>query len=564
LLKQAVSLHQAGRLPEAEKLYEQILAADRTDFSAQYQLALLLYQSRRFPAALRAADAAMALNPDSRDAQVLHSAVALEAGELDQALVSISKVVARSPDDADAWRSRGIILGRLGRHQEGLESFDRVVAAKPGNVVALLYRANALIALKRHTEAVDTFDKILAQNPNVFDAWSNRGLALYELKRFAEALESYDKAIQIRSDLAPVWANRGSVFAALARFDDALSSYEEAIKRDPEHIKARYARALALRTVHRFEDALQCVDDALAVSPNHARLIYLRGWLMCELHRVDEGLAVVRQAAEQELRATAGAKKLNPAYKQFHDAQQRDHLAAQGIALDDGGLHFEKGAKLSGRTVNLANADSAAAEWAKSRPRIVVIDNLLTPEALEQLRRFCWNSTVWHSAYEKGYLGAMPEQGFTCPLLAQIADELRETFPTIVEDHPLRKLWAFKYDSRLSGIGIHADQAAVNVNFWIAPDGANLNPESGGMVIWDVAAPDDWDIETYNGNEGAVREFLARSGAKAVKVPHRANRAVIFDSDLFHETDTIEFNEGYLNRRINVTMLYGRRTYFGS
>jgi hypothetical protein len=42
-------------------------------------------------------------------------------------------------------------------------------------------------------------------------------------------------------------------------------------------------------------------------------------------------------------------------------------------------------------------------------------------------------------------------------------------------------------------------------------------------------------------------------------VPHRANRAVIFDSDLFHETDAPTFKEGYLNRRINVTLLYGRR-----
>ena len=36
-------------------------------------------------------------------------------------------------------------------------------------------------------------------------------------------------------------------------------------------------------------------------------------------------------------------------------------------------------------------------------------------------------------------------------------------------------------------------------------------------------------------------------------------QSVIFDSDLFHETDRIAFKEGYLNRRINITMLYGLR-----
>ena len=50
-----------------------------------------------------------------------------------------------------------------------------------------------------------------------------------------------------------------------------------------------------------------------------------------------------------------------------------------------------------------------------------------------------------------------------------------------------------------------------------------------------------------------------RDGAKPITVPYRANRAVIFDSNLFHKTDEIRFADGYENRRINITMLYGRR-----
>jgi hypothetical protein len=146
-------------------------------------------------------------------------------------------------------------------------------------------------------------------------------------------------------------------------------------------------------------------------------------------------------------------------------------------------------------------------------------------------------------------------------LLVQIADELRRKYPTVFASHQLTGLWAFKYDSQLHGIGIHADYAAINVNFWITPDDANLDPKSGGLVIWDKAAPLDWDFAKYNNESGtiAVREFLAHTGARSVTVPYRSNRAVIFDSDLFHETDRIFFKEGYLNRRINITLLYGRR-----
>jgi len=44
-----------------------------------------------------------------------------------------------------------------------------------------------------------------------------------------------------------------------------------------------------------------------------------------------------------------------------------------------------------------------------------------------------------------------------------------------------------------------------------------------------------------------------------VAIPYRQNRAVVFNSDLFHETDRLAFKDEYVSRRINVTLLYGYR-----
>ncbi len=110
---------------------------------------------------------------------------------------------------------------------------------------------------------------------------------------------------------------------------------------------------------------------------------------------------------------------------------------------------------------------------------------------------------------------------------------------------------------------MHADFAAVNVNFWITAQSANLDPDSGGMVVWDKEAPADWEFEQYNSSAGADQErisaFLDASDARPHKVAYRENRAVIFNSDLFHKTDQIRFADGYENRRINITMLFGSR-----
>ena len=44
-----------------------------------------------------------------------------------------------------------------------------------------------------------------------------------------------------------------------------------------------------------------------------------------------------------------------------------------------------------------------------------------------------------------------------------------------------------------------------------------------------------------------------------MRIHHRCNRALIFNSTLFHETDQIVFRPDYVNRRINITLLYGIR-----
>jgi hypothetical protein len=223
--------------------------------------------------------------------------------------------------------------------------------------------------------------------------------------------------------------------------------------------------------------------------------------------------------------------------------------------------HVAEASEIPGGAVN-PGLDRAAVEkdYAGRTPGITWIDGLLTPEALQSLRRFCLESTVWFEcSYPQGYLGAFVDDGFVCPLLLQIGRELCGKFPGIFGSHTLRKVWAFKYGDNVDGIAPHADFAAINVNFWITPDEANLDPDSGGLMVWDKEAPPEWDFATYNRSQPAMGEFLRASGAKAYTVPYRCNRAVIFNSDLIHRTDDIHFRPGYENRRINVTFLYGVR-----
>ncbi len=496
LSNRAMGLHQQGDLVQAEQLYRQVLGQDPAHFNANYLLGVMRAQQGQHAEALQLVGAALKADPNAIPALANHGRLLQMMGRFTEALASFDRLIALQPDHGGAHNNRGVTLQSLGRSEDALASFDRALALAPGNA----------------------------------GAWNNRGLLLQDQRRFEEALASFDRALALKPEDAEIWNNRGTALEGLRRVDEALS----------------------------------CFDRALSLAPGHARALFNRGSALCELGRTAEGFAAFTQYAEAGFRAGDVIRSVVP-HKLQHDREQRDYIAggaapAHAPAMDDVFL-LADGERLPGPAVNPANdIDAISRRWREATPQIVVVDNLLTPQALEKLRHFCWGSSVWRKVYDQGYLGALPESGLACPLLAQIADELRQVFPALCGEHALHYLWGFKFDSKLTGVKVHGDKAAVNVNFWITPDDANLDPDSGGLIVWDKAAPLDWDFFKYNAEEKKIRDFLAQSGARPTTIAYRCNRAVIFDSDLFHETDKIDFKDGYTDRRINITLLYGRRS----
>jgi hypothetical protein len=254
-----------------------------------------------------------------------------------------------------------------------------------------------------------------------------------------------------------------------------------------------------------------------------------------------------------------------------------DRLTARGILtrapLDEGAersighvynriVHVRDTPRLKQALSNNWVADDVESEYLGNSPGVVVVDDFLSSETLESLRLFCLESTVWSgNRYAHGRLGAFFRDGFNCPLLLQIAEELRDKFPRVIGDrYPLRQLWGFKNGQHLPGHSTtHADFAAVNVNFWITPRDANLDDSSGGLIVYGVDAPAHWDFDSYNSRPDRIQPFLRQQKARAITIPYRENRAIIFNSDLFHGTAELNFKPGYENRRLNITMLYGDR-----
>ena len=191
--------------------------------------------------------------------------------------------------------------------------------------------------------------------------------------------------------------------------------------------------------------------------------------------------------------------------------------------------------------------------------KVQVIDDFLTLGALDQVQKFCLESTVWRHPYKFGYVGALPQDGFASISLFAIAEELQTALGDAFNGYQLAQWWGFAYDARLPGTDIHGDDADFSLNLWITPDSANLDPSTGGLVVWDKTAPGNWSFNDYNSGGDRVRQFLRHQNAESKIIPYRANRAVLFEGHLFHQTDGFTFAPGFANRRRSLTFLFRRR-----
>jgi predicted O-linked N-acetylglucosamine transferase (SPINDLY family) len=173
--RQAVALHQQGKLAEAEALYRQILDADGKVFPALYLLGVLR----------------------------------LGQGDSAESMSLLARAVDVNPRDPAAWLHYGLALQGEKQFEQAVAAHTRALALQPGLVPALAGRGGALRALGRNSEALADYDAVLAADPRNADAWNGRGALLRSLSRIDEALESLNRALALEPDFAEALQNRG-------------------------------------------------------------------------------------------------------------------------------------------------------------------------------------------------------------------------------------------------------------------------------------------------------------------------------------------------------------------
>jgi len=220
---QAMTLHQRGRLVEAESLYRRLLAVEPRAFAPLHMLGVLLAQQGRNEEALGLIGQALAVNPRDAGALVNYGNVLNLSRRFQEAVAAYDRALAIAPDAATLI-NRGDALQGLNRRLEALASFEQALALEPANLQALFKRGVLLGELGRNDEALASYDHLLSLAPDHIEALNNRGYLWWLGKqRYQPAIADLGRSMQVAPDLA---YGRGAVLHLKMHVAD-WAGYEE-------------------------------------------------------------------------------------------------------------------------------------------------------------------------------------------------------------------------------------------------------------------------------------------------------------------------------------------------
>jgi predicted O-linked N-acetylglucosamine transferase (SPINDLY family) len=271
-LEEARALHMKGRLEQARRIFESIVATEPGHAGALGSLAVIAGQSRDFKRAVQLFDQLVRLTPGNPAIHCNRGLALHELGEYAAALVSYERAIALKPDYAVAYYNRGNAQQALGRADAALASFDEAIAAAPHFAEAHYNRGVVLQQERRWQGAVASYRRAIEVNPGYTDAHYNLGVTLQELAQWAAALASYERTIALDPRHARAHANRGVVLSLLRQSNAALESFDHAIGLDADFANAYFNRGNTLSDLKRFPESIASYDRALALGSDGAGL----------------------------------------------------------------------------------------------------------------------------------------------------------------------------------------------------------------------------------------------------------------------------------------------------
>ena len=256
----ALEYHQAGHLPQAKALYQQILQESPSHADALHFLGVIAHQEKNNELAVELIGKAIHANPSS----LMHYnlGLALKAqGNFDAAAESYRMALSLQPDYAEAHYNLGNVLQEQGELDMAVTCYRRAISCRPDYARAHCNLGNVLQEQGKPDEAVTSYRNAISYQPDYADAYYNLGIILKEQGKIDAAVASHQKAIMHAPGWADAHCNLGNALQLQGKLDEATACYRRALELDPgnestEHLIASLTAGTTKRAPSQYVEKL--------------------------------------------------------------------------------------------------------------------------------------------------------------------------------------------------------------------------------------------------------------------------------------------------------------------
>lgn len=330
-LRLALEHHQAGRLPEAQDIYRQVLEVEPNYPDALHLLGVLTGQMgcpaeaiklirqaiqghstnavyyanlAKFLSATGAKDEAgkayrqaLTLDGDFVEAHNDLGNLLRAQGQLTQAAAEYRAALTLRPQLAEAHCNLGVVLRELGQLDDAIACCQEAIRLRPNLAESHNALGAAWASKDDYAAASVSYRRALEIKPDYAEAWNNLGAALAARAELAAALGAYRRALEIAPQYAEAWHNLGATLAAQGTADEltaAIGAYRQALRLNPGYSQAANELGVALREQGQIDQASAAFRQAIAIHPGYAEANYNLGNAYRDQQRLDEAVAAYR------------------------------------------------------------------------------------------------------------------------------------------------------------------------------------------------------------------------------------------------------------------------------
>jgi predicted O-linked N-acetylglucosamine transferase (SPINDLY family) len=271
LIRDGLSLHQAGKFAEAEAVYAGVLKRDPKNAPALDLLGVLAFQTGRVPLAIELIGQSIAIAPDAAEVHGHLGLVLAATGKSAEGVAAYRRALALRADMPDVQNNLGNVLRQLGQNDQAIYAYRAALAIRDDFVEAHHNLGLALAAKGQIDAAIQCYHRATSLRSDYAEAWCNLGSALCTKGDLPDAIAALERAIHIRPNYPEALNNLGHILLERGRLSEAIAHFRSAIELRSDFADARHNLSIALQKAGETQAAIGEASKAITLRPAFAQ-----------------------------------------------------------------------------------------------------------------------------------------------------------------------------------------------------------------------------------------------------------------------------------------------------